>query len=76
MVAFRGLCDSEVDELRGAGFRDENVLRRDITMDDVEQSPVFAPELVRRMQPGARSDSADALAAIRRIAESLPGRQV
>lgn len=29
-----------------------------------------------RVQPGARSDSADALAAIRRIAESLPGRQV
>jgi hypothetical protein len=48
------LGDSEVDELRDAAHAHEDVLRRDIAVDDAEGLAVFAAELVGGVETAAR----------------------
>ena len=49
-----GLGDAEVDDLRVALVRDEQVVRRHVAVDEPEQLPVLAAELVRRVQAFGR----------------------
>src|SRR5262245_49390046 len=46
-----GLRDPEIKNARDSICADDDVLRRDITMNDVEDLSVRADRLVRRMQP-------------------------
>jgi hypothetical protein len=50
----RGFGDSEIDELERAGVRDQQILRRDVAMDDLERIAVFVAGLVGRVQAPAR----------------------
>ena len=61
MQAAGGLRDAEVDHPRYAVDPDEHVLRRDVTVHDVERGAPLVARLVRRVQAGehAREDAAD-----------------
>ena len=52
--ARRGARDAEVGDARGAVDADQDVLRRDVAVDEVEQLVVVVPELVRGVQAGER----------------------
>ncbi len=47
-----GLGDPEVDDLHRAVSADEDVLRRDVAVDDRERSPAVVGQLVRGMEAG------------------------